>query len=135
MKKFTSYRSLAECKMAIHLKEENIEFIHDYKFLKDRKFLIDFALLKYKIGIEVEGITKEGGRHQRMVGFMNDCEKYNLAAKEGWKILRIPAPWLMTCAYFPRFNQFIENLKSMIMSSSSSGVLVFSLEEKGNNKD
>lgn len=71
----------------------------EYRFHKTRKFLFDFAWPRMKIAVEVEGGTygfknpKTGrfvrsGRHSRGDGFYNDCVKYNLAAIDGWTVLR-----------------------------------------------
>jgi hypothetical protein len=53
--------------------------------LKDWKF--DFAWPEKKIAFEIEG----WGRHQRFVGFREDCIKYNAAAKLGWTVYRVTA--------------------------------------------
>jgi very-short-patch-repair endonuclease len=40
------------------------------------------------VAAEVEGLTREGGRHQRMAGFEKDAEKYTAAQLAGWTLLR-----------------------------------------------
>lgn len=60
----------------------------EYKFLENRKFRFDFAIPSKKIAIEIEGGVFSGGRHTRGVGYINDMEKYNLAAVNGWAVLR-----------------------------------------------
>src|SRR5688500_17266216 len=60
----------------------------EYKFLTDRKFKIDFAFVDQRIAVEIEGGVWTGGRHVRGSGFMKDKEKYNLLAKEGWRLFR-----------------------------------------------
>jgi very-short-patch-repair endonuclease len=60
----------------------------EYKFSQDRKFRFDIAWPKYKIAVELEGGVWTGGRHTRGMGFINDLEKYNLAVKLGWRVLR-----------------------------------------------
>jgi very-short-patch-repair endonuclease len=71
----------------------------EYRFHKIRKFLFDFAWPIMKIAVEIEGGTygfknqKTGrfvrsGRHSRGIGFHNDCIKYNLAAIDGWIVIR-----------------------------------------------
>lgn len=59
-----------------------------YKFIEDRKFRADFAWPNKKVICEVEGGTWNGGRHVTGAGFEKDCEKYNLAAKNGWRVFR-----------------------------------------------
>ena len=62
----------------------------EYVFLKDRRFRFDFAWPKHMIAVEIEGGTWNGGRHVTGVGFAIDCEKYNLAALDGWSVYRFP---------------------------------------------
>lgn len=108
------YRSEAETLMAEVLKDLKVEFKHDYRFAPPRKFMLDFALPLLKIGIEVEGITPHAGRHQRFIGYMKDCEKYNIGLSKGWRILRIPAIWLTSEKYYFYYLDFVEQLKQLI---------------------
>ena len=59
-----------------------------YKFHPTRKFMFDFAYPDLMVAIECEGGVWTQGRHTRGQGFIDDCEKYNLAALFGWKVLR-----------------------------------------------
>lgn len=70
------------------LSKENIIYKREHKFLKNRKFRFDIALLKDKIAIEYEGGIYNNGRHIRSYGYIKDIEKYNLAVLNGWKLLR-----------------------------------------------
>jgi len=60
----------------------------EHRFLEGRKFRFDFAWPKFKIAVEIEGGTRQNGRHQRHDGFTADCRKYNLASLHGWKVFR-----------------------------------------------
>jgi len=62
----------------------------EFKFHPERKWRFDFAYPDKKIAIECEGGTwaKKAGRHNRGVGFRNDCVKYNHASMLGWIVLR-----------------------------------------------
>ena len=40
------------------------------------------------LAVECEGGTYSKGRHVRGEGFAKDCEKYNVAALLGWRVLR-----------------------------------------------
>ena len=62
----------------------------EYVFLKDRRFRFDFAWPKHMIAVEIEGGTWNQGRHVTGAGFVKDCEKYNLAALDGWSVYRFP---------------------------------------------
>ena len=70
------------------LKSLEVEIYREYKFLTDRKFKFDFAIPLYKIAIEYEGGIFTGGRHVTALGYAKDCEKYNLAVLNGWRLLR-----------------------------------------------
>ena len=60
----------------------------EYKFLPNRRFRFDFAWVPHKIAVEIEGATYAGGRHVTGTGFAKDCEKYNLATLNGWRVYR-----------------------------------------------
>jgi len=60
----------------------------EYKFHPTRRWRFDRALPDAKIGIEIEGGTWQGGRHNVEPGYTKDCEKYNEAARLGWQVYR-----------------------------------------------
>lgn len=60
----------------------------EHKFAKERKFRFDYAWLDTKLAVEIEGGIWIQGRHTRGSGYKKDMEKYNLATKYGWRILR-----------------------------------------------
>ena len=62
--------------------------VREFPFALPRKFRFDFAWLEERIAVEIEGGTRRNGRHNRHDGFSRDCEKYNLAARDGWKVFR-----------------------------------------------
>lgn len=74
-------------------------FVQEHEFAKDadppRKFRFDFAFPdrpmagNWRLAVEIEGITVQGGRHQRKDGFAIDLEKYELALELGWVVYRI----------------------------------------------
>lgn len=68
--------------------------VPEYQFLVKRRFRFDRAFPKAKVAVELEGGTWSGGRHTRGAGFERDCEKYNLAALHGWKVLRFTGTML-----------------------------------------
>ena len=73
------------------LKNLNIEYQKEFKFLKNRKFRFDYAIPFYRIAVEYEGLMSEKSRHTTITGYSKDCEKYNLATINGWKVLRYTA--------------------------------------------
>ena len=67
------------------------EPVREYKFIDGRRFRADFAWPDIKLIVECEGGTYINGRHVRPKGFESDCEKYNLATIQGWRVLRFTA--------------------------------------------
>ena len=63
----------------------------EYKFDKEKKWRFDFAWPDKKVAVELEGGVFTYGGHNRITGFIKDCEKYNKAALLGWKVLRYPS--------------------------------------------
>jgi very-short-patch-repair endonuclease len=62
--------------------------LSEYRFLPDRQFRFDVAVMGEKLAFEIEGGTWVRGRHTRGVGYQRDMEKYNLATAAGWKVYR-----------------------------------------------
>jgi very-short-patch-repair endonuclease len=69
------------------------EFETEYQFDSARRWRFDFAFPQshFRIAVEAEGGVWSGGRHVRGQGFIDDCEKYNRAAIDGWCVLRFTA--------------------------------------------
>ena len=63
----------------------------EYQFHPIRKWRFDFAWPEYMVAAEVEGVTAQGGRHQRLAGFQDDADKYLEAQRLGWTVLRFAA--------------------------------------------
>jgi hypothetical protein len=61
----------------------------EQRFHPTRMWRFDMVWPELSIAVEVEGLTHGGGRHQRVVGYSNDCEKYNEAALLGWTLIRV----------------------------------------------
>ena len=66
-------------------------YVKELKFDEKRKFRFDWAIPELMIAIEYEGLMSEKSGHTTISGYTKDCEKYNLATKNGWKILRYTA--------------------------------------------
>lgn len=66
----------------------------EYQFHPDRKFRFDWAWPDHKIAVEQEGgiwrrgILGAAGAHSRPQAILRDLEKYNIAAKLGWRVFR-----------------------------------------------
>ncbi len=61
----------------------------EYKFHPTRKWRADFYHQASNSLIEIEGGTRNGGRHVRPGGYSGDVEKYNAAAALGFNVQRI----------------------------------------------
>lgn len=65
------------------------EPVAEYRFHPERRWRFDFAWPDRRIALEVEGLTHNGGRHQRIKGYTQDLQKYNDAALRGWMLIRV----------------------------------------------
>ena len=102
-KQADSERSELEAIFALQLRSQGAHFPvaqREYRGVPGRRFRFDFAWVDQKVAVEIEGAIHNrkcrscgqmlaGGRHTRAEGFENDCEKYALAALEGWLVLRV----------------------------------------------
>ena len=69
-----------------------LTLIFEYKFNPDRKWKADYFIKELNLLIEYEGMGGKAsggiGGHQTLVGYTNNCEKYNSACLLGFKLLR-----------------------------------------------
>ncbi len=66
------------------------ELKREHKFAEGRRFRFDYYH-PAGVSIELEGGVWSRGRHTRPTGFLNDMEKYNLAASMGILVFRVPS--------------------------------------------
>lgn len=66
----------------------------EYQFAPPRRWRFDFAWPSRRIAIEVEGVSFGRGRHQHPIGFAKDAEKHEAALRDGWRLYRVPSPWI-----------------------------------------
>lgn len=80
-------------KSIIDLALVQMGFVKEYQFSPPRKFRFDYCNVDKKLAIEYEGLvaTNKKGGHQTKIGYSSNCEKYNLAVKQGWRVLRYTA--------------------------------------------
>lgn len=67
----------------------------EFRFHPERKWRFDFAWPEAMFAVEIEGLTADAGRHQRIAGFTADAEKYEAALELGWTVYRVPASWVV----------------------------------------
>lgn len=82
-------RSKWEEALAFHIKLAQLPApSREFKFDPHRKWRLDFAWPKEKVGCEVDGGLWKSGRHVQAQGFEHDCEKFNALVVGGWRCLR-----------------------------------------------
>ena len=60
----------------------------EFMFVKGRRWRFDYAWPEQRVAVELEGGIWGNGRHTRGSGFLEDCNKYNTAVLNGWRVLR-----------------------------------------------
>ncbi|MBL7942097.1 MAG: hypothetical protein JNM00_04990 [Flavobacteriales bacterium] len=78
-------------KIIMALRNEGVSVESEVLFHPERKWRFDYAIASRKIAIEYEGIFSEKSRHTGVVGFTEDCNKYNEAQLLGWRVFRVTA--------------------------------------------
>ena len=90
----------------------------EYKFHQKRKWRFDFAFPTKKIAIEIEGGTfAKKSRHTSGSGYAADCEKYNTATMEGWKVIRYTGQ-MINVQNFETLKSFMQNQKTLFYDNN-----------------
>ena len=92
-----SPKSAAEEELTLHLRHAaGLPLEREFRFHPERKWRADFAVWPRQdwqgkpLLVEIEGaIRGKPGRHQRVDGMAEDCEKYAEAMCLGYTILRV----------------------------------------------
>ena len=87
------------------------EVVKEYKFHPKRKWRFDYAIVEYKIAIEIDGGVWIKGRHNRPIGYIKDMEKFNTAASMGWVVLKFTPDQLYKTETFNLIKETINNKK------------------------
>lgn len=75
--------------LLLHLKARGLPMpINEYKFHDTRRWRFDMCWPEEMLAVECDGGVWSQGRHVRGAGYENDCEKLNVAAELGWRVLR-----------------------------------------------
>lgn len=80
--------SLTRLFLAHWQRNELPELQAEYHFHPSRKWAFDYALPEQMIAIEVDGGTRQQGRHNRAEGYAKDAVKINTATGMGWRTFR-----------------------------------------------
>jgi hypothetical protein len=70
----------------------------EYLFHPTRRWRVDFAWPEFMVLVEIEGLTPQGGRHQRLAGFEADAVKYGEAQRLGFTVVRLTPTQVRTGA-------------------------------------
>ena len=71
------------------------EPVPQYQFHPTRQWRFDFAWPGQKVAVEIDGLVYGGrGGHQTVDGILKDCEKHEAALLDGWRVYRVPGPWI-----------------------------------------
>lgn len=87
MSKLPKPPSEGEELFALNCQVLGLSYEPEYKFCPGRKFRADFYI-QPDLLVEIEGGTWIAGRHSRGSGMEKDMEKYNVATKLGFRLLR-----------------------------------------------
>jgi len=63
-------------------------YVREYAAIPGRRFSWDFAFIRERLLIEIQGGVWNGGAHGRPTGITRDMDKLNVATEHGWKSLQ-----------------------------------------------
>lgn len=67
------------------------EVVMEYRFHQSRMWRFDYAIPSLKIACEYQGhsgfIGGKASGHSTIKGLTNDCEKFNSAVQDGWRVI------------------------------------------------
>jgi len=107
-KRKTGNGNKAKKEMELILLILGFPFVTEHRFHAVRRFKFDWAIPSHKVAIEYEGVNSDKSRHTTKVGYSKDCEKYNLAAADGWRVLRYTAL---------NYTQMTDDLRNLLTSN------------------
>lgn len=73
---------------------QGLDMESEHQFMPGRKFRFDFAHIKAKVAVEMQGGVWVQGRHSRGHGLNSDCEKFNEAQVLGWQVFLLTGDML-----------------------------------------
>jgi hypothetical protein len=95
--------------------------VTELRFHPTRRWRFDVAIPELMLAIEIEGVTRDGGRHQRLQGFLEDMRKYNAATLLGWRLLRFAPTMVRTGVALQVIEQAVQGEKRNDRSAQGRG--------------
>ena len=114
--------SALEAELAVQFRLHNITPEREFRFHDERRWRFDFAWPHLLFAVEVEGITYEGGRHQRVEGFENDLDKYQSAMMLNWVVYRVSKKQIRNLEALTNVQLMLERLSDG-NTSKNTGIL------------
>ena len=89
-KKLPKAPSEAEERFLLHWRADGYDEPprREYRFHDQRRWRFDFAWPDMKLAVEIQGLTRAGGAHQRIDAIGRDYNKLNAAQMMGWVVLQ-----------------------------------------------
>ena len=84
-------------------------YVREYRAIPGRKFRFDFAFLRERLLVEINGGTYNGGAHGRGCGISRDYTKANLAVVHNWRVLSFDTKQVRSGAALAVVEQLINN--------------------------
>jgi hypothetical protein len=102
--------SNAEAKFILYWKSiKGQPYKREVQFHRGRKWRFDFSWPNIMVALEVEGgVWMARGGHTTGNGYTDNCEKYNEALFDGWRVFRI-TPAQVTASNLIRIRDFLQS--------------------------
>ena len=84
-------------------------YVREYQAIPGRKFRFDFAFVRERLLVEINGGTYNGGAHGRGCGISRDYTKANLAVVNNWRVLSFDTKQVKSGAALEVVEQLINN--------------------------
>ena len=84
-----------------------VGFVREYQAIEGRRFKWDFAFVKDRLLVEVQGAVWVKGGHSTGVGITRDCEKFSIAAVNKWFTIPVPTDHVKTGKALEWIKQFL----------------------------
>lgn len=83
-------------------------YVTELVFHNGRRWRFDFAWPEVKVALEIEGGVWVNGGHNRGAIYTSNCEKYNEALFDGWRVFRL-TPDQITVSSLERIKAFLQS--------------------------